>query len=195
MKAGKLPKVLTDDQVQAIMAIPSRRYPTGIRNRALLAVLYMPCCLRISEALAVKPCDVDLKDGTLHVWRGKGAKDRTVYLDGLTKELLRAWLDNRPNGAEALFSTLKGRPVSTAYARQMVARLGKKAEIAFRVHPHTFRHSGASELLKRGFSLADVQRILGHSSIATTAIYLHVHDPELQKKVQTLGNGAGNEHI
>jgi len=189
MRPKKLPRVLTDEQAQKLLALPSRRYPTGRRNRALLAMLYKPCCLRVSEALGLKLRDVNPSEGTVHVWRGKGAKDRTVYLDAYTTEILRAWLEVRPKGAVTLFCTLEGRPVSTAYVRGMIARLGDHAEIGFRVHPHTLRHSGASELLRRGFTLADVQRILGHANISTTSVYLHVFDSDLAAKVRGLKAG------
>ena len=185
-KAKKLPQVITDEQAQALLALPSRRYPTGRRNRALLALLYLPTCLRISEALALKVRDVNLTEGTVRVWRGKGAKDRTVYLNGYAKEVLQAWLDLRPQGAETLLCTLQGKPLSTSYARHLLARLGEKAGIPFRLHPHTLRHAGASELLCRGFTLADVQRILGHSNVSTTSVYLHVFDSDLAAKVAGL---------
>ena len=182
----KLPQVLRHEQVQALLALPNRRYPTGRRNRALLALLYLPCCLRISEALGLKVRDVNLDEGSVRVWRGKGGRDRTVYLDQGTAEIVRAWLDVRPNGSQSLLCTLQGRACSTGYARGLLARLGAKAGVGFRVHPHTLRHSGASELLRRGFSIADVQRILGHANVATTSIYLHVHDADLAAKVKAL---------
>jgi len=190
MPPRRLPRVLTDEQAQKLLALPSRRYPTGRRNRALLAMLYKPCCLRVSEALALKLRDVNLSEGTAHVWRGKGAKDRTVYLDAYTTETLRTWLEMRPQGAETLFCTLQGKPLSSAYVRGLVARLAERAGIPFRVHPHTLRHSGASELLRRGFTVADVQRVLGHSNVATTSIYLHVFDSDLAAKVRGLNDRA-----
>jgi len=190
MRPKKLPRVLTDEQTRKLLALPNRRYPTGRRNRALLAMLYMPCCLRVSEALGLKVRDANLSDGTVHVWRGKGAKDRTVYLDAYTTEVLRAWVEVRPKGGETLLCTLEGRPVSSAYVRGLVARLGERAEIGFRVHPHTLRHSGASELLRSGqFTLADVQRILGHANVSTTSVYLHVFDSDLAAKVRGLKAG------
>ncbi len=123
----------------------------------------------------------------MHVWRGKGAKDRTVYLSPYAKEVLQAWLDVRPQGAETLLCTLQGKPLDTSYARHLLARLGEKAGIPFRLHPHTLRHAGASELLRRGFTLADVQRLLGHSNVSTTSVYLHVFDSDLAAKVAGLG--------
>jgi site-specific recombinase XerD len=177
---------LTDEQARALLALPSRRYPTGRRNRALLALLYLPCCLRISEALALKVRDVNLVEGTVRVWRGKGAKDRTVYLDAYTSELLRLWLEVRPQGSETLFCTLKGGALDASYVRHLLARLGEKAGAGWRVHPHTLRHSGASELLRRGFTLAEVQRILGHANAATTSVYLHVFDGDLAAKVRAV---------
>jgi integrase/recombinase XerD len=187
MAPKKLPRILTDAQARALLALPNRRYPTGRRNRALLAMLYMPTCLRIAEALALKLRDVDLAAGVVNVRRGKGARDRTCYLDDMTREHLRAWLEVRPQGAETLLCTLKGGTLDTSYARHLLARLGEKLGLEWRLHPHTLRHSGASELLRRGFTLADVQRVLGHANAATTSIYLHVFDSDLAAKVQALG--------
>ena len=190
MAPRKLPRILTDTQARALLALPSRRYPTGRRNRALLALLYMPCCLRIAEALALKVRDVNLAEGTVRVWRGKGARDRTVYLDDATREHLRTWLEVRPQGGETLLCTLKGGALDASYARHLLARLGEKLNLGWRLHPHTLRHSGASELLRRGFSLADVQRVLGHANAATTSIYLHVFDTDLAAKVRGLDGAA-----
>lgn len=184
----RLPQILTHEQAQALLALPNRRYPTGRRNRALLALLYLPACLRISEALALKVRDVNLEQGAVRVWRGKGAKDRTVYLDALTSEIVRSWLEVRPNGSETLLCTLQGAQVSAGYARGLLARLGEKLDLGWRLHPHTLRHSGASELLRRGLTIADVQRVLGHANIATTSVYLHVHDNDLAAKIANLGN-------
>ena len=192
MTPRRLPKVLTDEQARALLALPSRRYPTGRRNRALLAMLYVPCCLRVGESVKLKLRDVDLAERTVRVWRGKGGRDRTVYLDDATTAALREWLDVRPKGAETLFSTLKGGPLSARYVQQLTGRLGAKAGLAVRVTPHVFRHSGASELLRRGFTLADVQRLLGHSNIATANIYLHVFNTDLAAKVWAL-NGVAAE--
>lgn len=190
MTPRRLPKVLTDEQTRRILAVPSRRYPTGRRNRALLAMMYLPACLRVSEVCDLKLRDVNLRDGTARIWRGKGGRDRTVYLDAATLAALREWLEVRPQGGETLFCTLQGGRVSPRYVQQLVDRLAQKARIGQHVTPHVLRHSGASELLRRGFSLADVQRILGHSNIATTNIYLHVFDTDLAAKVRALINGA-----
>lgn len=188
MSSKKLPHILTDEQAKALLALPSRRYPTGRRNRALIALLYLPTCLRVSEALALKLRDVNLDKKTVHVWRGKGGRDRTVYLDDFTCELLRSWLDvslngGRPAGAKTFFCTLPGGKMSSDYMRHLLARLGKRLGLDWRLHPHALRHSGASELLRRGFTLAEVQKILGHANVATTSTYLHVFDSDLAGKV------------
>lgn len=190
MTPRTLPKVLTDEELRALLAIPSRRYPTGRRNRALLAMMGATTCLRVSEALALKLRDVNLAEGKVNVWRGKGKRDRTAYLSDAQVEALRGWLEVRPKGAATLFCTLAGRPLSTSYVRQMVARLAERAGIEWRVHPHSLRHTGASQMLRGGFTLAEVQKTLGHSNVSTTSVYLHVFDGDLREKARAFGAEA-----
>jgi len=173
------PEVLTDDEVRDLIAAASRRAPTGIRNRALVALLYRTG-LRIDEALELKPKDLDLDAGTVRVLHGKGNKARTVGVDQGATALVERWLDVRKargiNGNSRLFCTLDGRPMSSAYVRQLLPRLAKKAGIEKRVHAHGLRHSFAYSLLKEGVDVGTISTLLGHSSIAVTARYLaHLH--------------------
>ena len=160
--------------MQALLRSPSRRAPTGVRNRALLVVLYRTG-LRISEALALEPKDVD-RDGTLRVLHGKGDKARTVLLDAEAMTCLDRWLDVRAslgiNGRNRIFCTLKGAPLLTAYVRAMLPRMARRAGIAKRVHPHCLRHTTASEMRAEGMDIGVISRVLGHASTATTARYL-----------------------
>ncbi len=175
-KGQKLPpEVLTPKEVKALMDACSRRAPTGIRNRALIALLYRGQ-LRIGEALALKPKDIDTDAGTIRVLRGKGGKARTVGLDDGAIAVLQLWSTSRAamgaNGRQPLFCTLDGKPVSTAYARNLFRRLGEKAGIHKRVHPHGLRHTGAAEMRAEGIDVGVISKQLGHSNIATTARYL-----------------------
>ena len=169
------PEVLTGDEVRRLIAGCSERYPTGQRNRALIAVLYR-AGLRISEALDLYPKDVDLERGTVTVLHGKGDKSRTVGLDTETVGMISRWTETRiargNNGDARLFCTLKGTPLHAAYVRNLLPRLAEKAGIEKRVHPHGLRHSLAAELMMEGIPVPIIQRQLGHASLATTATYL-----------------------
>ena len=169
------PEVLTREEVNALIGACSKRAPTGIRNRALLAVLYRGQ-LRIGEALALKPKDLDRTAGTVRVLHGKGDKSRTVGLDEGAWALLELWLQCRQKiglaARHPLFCTLKGEPLLPSYCRSLLARLARKAGIEKRVHPHGLRHTGAAELRAEGVDIGIISKQLGHSSIATTARYL-----------------------
>ena len=197
-KGRKLPaEVLTRAEVDALMRACSKRAPTGIRNRALIALLYRGQ-LRISEALALKSKDLDREAGTVRVLHGKGDKSRTIGLDDGAWAILELWLQCRQrlelSGRHPLFCSLKGRPLLSRYCRSVLARLGKKAGIEKRVHPHGLRHTGAAELREEGVDIGIISRQLGHSSIATTARYLDHLSPQqvidaMRRRVWSVGQG------
>lgn len=164
---------LTPDEARKLIAASSRKCPTGLRNRALLTVLYRGG-LRTCEALALFP--KDLGDHELRILHGKGDKARTVGLDPGAWELVQKWVSKRTklgmNGSDPLFCTLEGKPLQPRYVRQLVARNGKKAKIEKRCHPHGLRASHAVELMREGHNLSIIQRQLGHANIKTTDTYL-----------------------
>ena len=174
-KGRKFPgEPLTEAEVGALLRGCSLRAPTGIRNRALLTLLYRSG-LRISEALALRPADVNLTDGTLRVLHGKGNKSRTVGLDPGAGDAVSRWLDKRReygfrNGP--LFCTLAGGPVSPGYCRDMLKRQAAKAGLEKRVHPHGLRHTHAAELVREGVPMNVIRDQLGHASLAVTDRYL-----------------------
>ena len=176
---GKLlpPEVFTEDEVRALIAACSTRGVTGHRNRALLAVLWRTG-VRISEALELRPHDVDFKNGTVRVRLGKGLKPRTTVLSDLDAlPLVERWLEERGKlrtvgqGAP-LFCTLKGTPTDPSYARHLLPRLAKRAGLERRVHPHGMRHTHAADLALAGVPVLAIQQQLGHHSLTTTASYL-----------------------
>jgi site-specific recombinase XerD len=173
---GKRPaEVLTEAEVRSLLAACSRRAPTGIRDRALLTVLYR-AGLRIEEALDLKPGDVDPARGTIRVLHGKGDHNRTVAIDDGAIAVVQLWLAERAklgvNGRHKLFCTLQGGPLSANQVRQMVKRRAARADITKRVHPHALRHTHAAELVAEGVPVNVIQKQLGHVSLATTDIYL-----------------------
>ena len=167
--------LLTVAEIELLMRQCSRRAPTGVRNRALLAVLWR-CGLRIGEALALAPKDFDPDSGTLVVQRGKGGKRRVVGVDAGTVALVGRWLEVRrrrgiPGGAP-LFCTLAGGPVGQPYIRHLLPRLARRAGIDKRTHAHGLRHAFAVDMIRSGAPLYTVRDALGHASVATTQIYL-----------------------
>jgi len=175
-KGRKLPpEVLTPAEVKALMDACSKRAPTGIRNRALIAVLYRGL-LRIDEALSLKPKDLNRNPGTIRVLHGKGDKARTVGLDDAAWTVVDVWLERRQamgmNGRHPVFCNLKGKRLLTSYCRALFPRLAARAGVDKRVHPHGFRHTGAAEMRAEGIDVGVISKQLGHSSIATTARYL-----------------------
>ncbi len=161
--------------VEALRAACSRRAPTGIRNRALLAVLFRSG-LRISEALALFPKDLDPAGGSLRILHGKGDKARTAPLPSDAAEAVDRWLDCRKRlrltGRHPLFCTLRGEPLWDSYVRTLCKRLAAKAGIEKRVHPHGLRHGWALAQVQSGTSLNAIQQLLGHRSLHTTSVYL-----------------------
>lgn len=167
-------ETLTDAEVQALLKACSRRTPTGRRNRALLGLLYRSG-LRIGEALALRPADLDRSQGSLRVLHGKGDKARTVGIDAGAVALVDEWLEMRPataNGAP-LFCTLRGGPVAAGYVRNLMRRLRARAGIAKRVHAHGLRHTHAAQLAAEGTPVNVIQQQLGHSNVRTTSEYIN----------------------
>jgi site-specific recombinase XerD len=165
---------LSGAEVAALLRQCSTRAPTGIRNRALIAVMYRGG-LRISEALALRPADVSQQDGTLRILHGKGDKARTVGLDAGAMDTLARWADKRRElriRGGPLFCTLAGGPVSAVYVRNMLKRIAAKAGVDKRVHPHGLRHTHAAELVREGTPVNVIRDQLGHSSLAVTDRYL-----------------------
>lgn len=175
------PEVLTPIELDALIEAADARSITGVRARALIGVLY-GAGLRVSEALALYPADVDLAECQVFVKSGKGGRSRLVGINPRGCELLGEWLALRPSvglgDAHPVFATYRaghaGHPVSPQAARATIKRLGQRAAIrkAGPVHPHLLRHTLAHEMRKAGCDLYEVMRQLGHSSIKTTETYL-----------------------
>jgi integrase len=170
------PEPLTRDEARALIGACSPRCPTGLRNRALIVTLWRGG-LRISESIALHPRDLD--NGVLRIRKGKGGKFRTVALDPEAWAVLQAWLERkaRMGIGGPVFSTLHGKALQTSYVRNLFKRLGSKAHIAKRVHPHGLRHTFASGLADEKVDIRIIQRALGHSSLGTTARYVDHLNP------------------
>ena len=165
--------ILTTDECHALLSACSKA-PTGIRNQALIVVLWRTC-LRIKEALDLFPKDVS--GDSIRVHSGKGDRARTVGLDPEASAVVSQWINKRKElrlkSSQRLFCTLKGEPIDTSYYRHLFKRLAKKAGLDKRVHPHGLRHSGAVHLLDEGKDVVVISRQLGHSNLGTTNTYLN----------------------
>jgi len=174
------PEPLTPDEVKSLIRACSKRAITGIRNQALIVLLYR-AGLRISEALALLPKDLDANGGLIRVLHGKGDKARVVGLDAGAWAMLQLWLNRRSaagiDNRAPVFCTLKGESLKTAYIRALLPRLARKAGINKRVHAHGLRHTHAFELASEGTPLHVIQAQLGHASVATTDRYIRHLNP------------------
>jgi integrase/recombinase XerD len=173
-----LPDVLAPDDVARILDAPPEEDPVGIRDRAILELLY-GCGLRVSELVGLDVDRVDLPNQQVRVI-GKGNKERRVPMGDEARERLHRyrigpraeWTAKRPS--EAVFVGRRGRRMSREAVWSLVKRWTQAAGVAERVTPHTFRHSFATHLLEGGADLRVVQALLGHASISTTQLYTHL---------------------
>jgi len=177
--ARRLPKSLPVEEVLAILAAAEPDSPRGLRDRALLELLYATGA-RISEAVGLDVDDVELTASTV-LLRGKGGKDRMVPVGSYARAAVDAYLvRGRPalaaagRGAPALFVNHRGGRLSRQSAWQALRTAAARAGISTAVSPHTLRHSFATHLLDGGADVRVVQELLGHASVTTTQIYTMV---------------------
>lgn len=185
----KLPKVISREDCQKVLAVPNLKTKTGLRNYVILFTLYR-AGLRVEEVCSLAPEDVMLDEGWISVQQGKGGKDRVVPISEDLKGELWKWKNARPEGSY-FFSTYRGKKMDQSYIRRMVYSCSEKAGVYLldgkkkkSISPHTLRHCFATELLEEGFSIVDVQALLGHSSTVTTSVYLHVRPMALAEKMR-----------
>lgn len=179
-----LPKDLSETEVEALLAAPEVTVPLGLRDRALLELLYA-CGLRVSELVALRVDQVNLRAGILRIL-GKGRKERLVPMGEVAQYWLERYLrEARPElvagwATEALFPGRGGEPLTRQAFWYRIKRYALVAGIQRPLSPHTLRHAFATHLLNHGADLRVVQLLLGHSSISTTQIYTHIAKARLQ---------------
>jgi integrase/recombinase XerD len=192
----RLPRVLSKEQVRALLAAPVASTLEGVRDRALLELLY-GCGLRASELCGLRENDVDAKGGFVRC-TGKGDKMRVVPVGEAARAALENYLSfSRPKLLERrsanrrvrrlpseLFLGDKGQTLSRVTLYQIVREHAERAALPDWVTPHTLRHSFATHLLQGGADLRAIQEMLGHVDIATTQIYTHVETQHLRKSYQ-----------
>jgi integrase/recombinase XerD len=183
-KTQRLPRVLSREEVLALLSQPTGTEPLALRDRALLELMYA-CGLRVSEAIGLELGDVDLEEAILCA-RGKGSKERLVPIGRQAVAALRAYCRRgRPAllGAKVesrLFLNNRGSPLTRQGLYKIVQRYARGAGLQERMSPHTLRHSFATHLLAGGCDLRSLQEMLGHADLATTQVYTHLSAERLK---------------
>jgi len=186
----KLPVVLDIPEIEKLMEQPDLKTSKGLRDRALLEFLYATG-IRVSELVGVRQADVMEADGFARIF-GKGARERLVPVGDVALEFVKKYrTDCRPQfmrarrGEDALFVSLRGRPLTRMAVWQILRMYVRQAGIEKNVSPHTLRHSFATHLLEGGADLRSVQEMLGHADISTTQIYTHLDREYLKEVIHT----------
>ncbi len=185
-KLGRpLPDSLTEEEVENLLAAPDIEKPQGLRDRAMLELLYA-CGLRVSELVSLKIEQLNLRQGVIRVF-GKGSKERLVpigeqavsWIEDYTRDSRPVLLKGRLT-TNALFVTNRGGPMTRQAFWYVIKRNARQADINKHLSPHTLRHAFATHLVNHGADLRVVQMLLGHSDLSTTQIYTHVARARLQ---------------
>jgi site-specific recombinase XerD len=181
------PEVLSDEEVKRLLQVCPAT-PSGERTKALLVMLYRGG-LRVSEALSLRPKDLDLEQGCVRVLFGKGGRSRTVGIDPGAVDTLRAWLAVRAclgvDGKAPVFCTRSGRATTPAYLRRLFPVLARRAGVEKRVHAHGLRHTHAAQLRAEGLDIGIISKQLGHVNIGTTVRYLdHINPTAVIEAIQ-----------
>lgn len=185
----KLPKIISREDVQKILAVPNVKCITGLRSRVIMHLLYR-AGLRNEELCNLAPADVSLTGGFIFVQQGKNSVDRTVPIDRATIGWLEKWNEARPDSS-FFFCSGTGQKLDQSYIRKIVYQCAEKAGVYIQdgrekklPSPHTLRHCYATELLEEGYTLAEVKMLLGHSNITTTSVYAHARPFALAAKIR-----------
>lgn len=186
----KLPKIVDQKSVKKMLAQINTNCPTGIRNYAIVIMMYR-AGLRVQEVCNLVLQDVNFETGLIYIQQAKGKKDRYVPMDDDIIKSVQAWLSARPE-SQYVFCTLEGGKLMQRYVREVCYRISKKAGVFIQdgtvkkpVSPHKLRHTFATELLREGTcNIRDLQELLGHGDIQTTTIYTHVVMDDLQAKIK-----------
>jgi site-specific recombinase XerD len=183
MPRKKLPAILELEEAQNLLRQPNKRYPTGLRNKAMMSLM-LHCGLRISEVVNLRLGNINLTKGKLRVENGKGNKDRDLAIPEYLTDLLDSWRKKRPQ-SDFFFSTLKGKKLSIRYLQQMVKRYAQKAGITKKISPHVLRHTYATQYYRQTKDIETLRRILGHSDISTTTIYITLANIDVENGMKS----------
>ena len=185
----KLPDTLSENEINDLIAAIDLSHPQGERNRAIVETLY-GCGLRVSELINLKLSDLFFDEDFIQV-TGKGNKQRLVPIADINKkyiliymEQIRAHQTIAPEATDILFLNRRGKQLTRAMVFTIVKQLAEKIGFKKTISPHTFRHSFATHLLENGADLRAIQQMLGHESITTTEVYMHVDRTHLAKVLE-----------
>jgi integrase/recombinase XerD len=185
----KLPDTLSLEEIDLLISQINLSHPQGERNKALLETLYS-CGLRVSELVSLQLSDLFFDEGFIRVL-GKGDKHRFVPIGYDTQKLLQHYIqfirchDPIQEGhQDVLFLNRRGRKLTRVMIFSILKKLANEAHFGKKISPHTFRHSFATHLLERGADLRAIQQMLGHESITTTEIYMHLDTSHLKTVVE-----------
>ena len=183
----RLPEVLTLEEIDAMIAAIDLSTPEGVRNRAIIEILY-GCGLRVSELVNLELSKIYAEERFLLVL-GKGNKERIVPMDQAAIDAIldylpeRNMLDIKPGEDHILFLNRRGRRLTRVMIFYIVRQLAELAGVRKVISPHTLRHSFATHLLEGGANLRAIQQMLGHESIATTEVYIHIDRSHLRDEI------------
>lgn len=183
-KENGLPKFVKEVDVDKMFMIPDIRKPIGQRNLLIIRMLYATG-VRVSELVNIKLSDIDINERIIRIF-GKGSKERVVVFGNNTQEILELYLNNGryrlSNGKnDYLFLNKDGEQLSDRYVRKILDDIIIKASIQTHVSPHMLRHTFATGMLNNGADLVSVKEMLGHESLNTTSIYMHVSDDKIRE--------------
>ena len=186
----KLPDTLATEEIDALISAIDLSTPEGERNRAMLETLY-GCGLRVSELVGLKISDLFFEEGFIKI-HGKGNKERFVPIGELAqkyitiyKETIRVHMPIQKGFEDTLFLNRRGRQLTRAMIFTIINNLADLIELNKKISPHTFGHSFATHLLENGADLRSIQLMLGHESITTTEIYVHLDRKHLTQIMNT----------
>lgn len=181
----KLPDTLSTAEIDKLVLAIDLSHPQGHRNKAIIETLY-GCGLRVSELIGLRLSHLHFEEGFIKVL-GKGNKERLVPINSYTQEMISIYKDSirihedpKPEFKDILFLNRRGAQLTRAMIFTIVKQLAKEANVQKNISPHTFRHSFATHLLENGANLRAIQKMLGHESITTTEIYMHLDRSHLR---------------
>lgn len=185
----KLPDTLSNEEIDKLIEAIDLSKPEGERNRAILETLY-GCGLRVSELINLKLSDLYFEEGFISV-TGKGSKQRLVPIASLTQKYIGIYVNDIRNHLtiqkgfeDIVFLNRRGKQLTRAMIFTIIKQLSEKIGLKKSISPHTFRHSFATHLLENGADLRAIQQMLGHESITTTEVYMHVDRTHLTKVLE-----------
>lgn len=193
--AKKTPPTLNEEEQDALLQVLDTRYRTNLRDKSMF-LLMLDSGLRVGEVTSLKLRHVDRLRNRIEIKDSKGAKDRVVTIPDPSLELMDDWIDKRAELIEEgtfkepkerwVYITKRGKPVKRQHLDRKIKRCAKKAGIDKDIYPHVLRHSFATDLYTDTKDLAKVQETLGHRSLDTTRIYVHLAQADVSESVKNL---------